>query len=83
MTHYRIERIKELFVMLKSGYDWCQRNKHDQVGTEELLKRSKLIFRELENLGVARIFSEALLIFGPLVTDKLVQQFDEKGESDS
>lgn len=75
MNHSHTERVKELFKILKLGYEWCQRNQHNQAGIQELLKRTEPIFQELENLGVSRTFSEALFVFGPLVTKGLVQQF--------
>lgn len=78
MSSTRIERIKELFKKLKLGYDWCQRNQHNQTGIEELFRRSEQIFEDLEKLGVSRDFSQALFNFGPLITEKLVQQFKDK-----
>ncbi|MBI2017434.1 hypothetical protein HYS92_00125 [Candidatus Daviesbacteria bacterium] len=53
-----------MFKKLKLGYDWCQRNQHNQTGIEELYKRTEQIFQELESLGVSRTFSEALFVFG-------------------
>lgn len=77
-SHSHIERIKELMIKLKSGYDWCQRHQDEPKRIQELFKRSEPIFVELEKLGVSRTFSESLFVFGPLVTDELVNQF--KGE---
>lgn len=83
MNPSHIERIKELFLKLKQGHDWCQRNQHNQARIEELFKRSETIFQELESLGVSREFSQALFIFGPLMTNELVNQFREGGENKS
>ncbi len=80
MNNYRINRIRELFIKLKSGYDWYQKNKHNQTGVNELFTRSEPIFEELEQLGVSKMFSESLLIFGPLITEELLQQFEDKDD---
>lgn len=79
MNPSRTERIRELFLKLKQGRDWCQRNQHNQQRIQELFKRSEPIFLELENLGVARVFSEALLIFGSKTIDELIEQFEPRG----
>ncbi len=79
MTPSRTERVRELFLKLKQGRDWCQRNQHSQQRIQELFERSEPIFLELENLGVARVFSEALLIFGSKAIDELVKQFKPIG----
>lgn len=78
MSHFRIERIRELFIKLKQGYDWCQKNEANKKRTYELFDRSEFIFKELESLGVSRSFSATLFIFGIPVTDDLVNQFNEE-----
>ena len=80
MIHSHTERIKELFIKLKLGYDWCQKNRHNQMGVNELFRRSEPIFEELKSLGVSRQFSVSLLIFGPLITEELLQQFEDKDD---
>lgn len=77
MTHPHIERVQELFKKLKTGHDWIMRHEDDTDQVQGLLDRSKVIVDELERLGVSRGFSTTLLIFGPLVTKSLVQQFEE------
>jgi hypothetical protein len=78
MNHSRIERIRELFMKLKSGYDWCNRNKRNEAKKMELFERSKDIFDELEELGVCRSFSACIFFFSPEINDKLINQFGEK-----
>ncbi len=80
MNPSRIERIKELFLKLKVGYDWCHKNESYEKRQFELFDRSKPIFDELEQLGVSRSFSSTLFFFGPAITDELVQQFKEEAK---
>lgn len=74
----RINRIKELFIKLKLGHGWYVRHENDLTGVNELFRRSEPIFEELETLSVSRNFSESLLIFGPLITNELLRQFEQK-----
>lgn len=78
MNNSRIERIRELFLKLKSGYDWCNKNKRNEARKMELFERSKDIFDELEGYGVSRSFSACVFFFSPEINDKLVNQFEIK-----
>lgn len=78
MNPTHIERIRELFIKLKKGYDWCHKNEANMKFQFVLFERSESIFKELEELGVHRQFSACLFFFGPLVTDELVNQFKNK-----
>lgn len=68
---------------LRKGHNWARENLdtdyQPDIKWQELYSRSIPIFEELEKLGVERTFSEALLVFGPLVTDSFVSQFKEAG----
>jgi len=72
----RLNRIRGLFLKLKSGFDYMEKHPDNVEKNEVLIERAKSIFEELEKLGVSQEFSKALLIFGPLVTDELVNQFE-------
>lgn len=78
MNPSHIERIRELFIKIKQGYDWCQKSEANMNRRDELFERSIPIFKELEELGVSRPFSDSLFYFGPLVTDELVKQFNDE-----
>lgn len=78
MNPSRIEQIKELFLKLKKGHFWYMRHQDETERIKELLNRSEPIFKELESLGVDKTFSLNLLIFGPLVTDELVNKFENQ-----
>lgn len=80
MNPTRIERIRELLLILKQGYDWCHKNKRNEERKYDLFDRSMPIFKELETLDVSRSFSACVFFFGLEITDKLVNQFEEKGE---
>lgn len=75
----RIEKIRELFLKLESGYDWCHKNEKNEAKKMELFERSIPIFEELEKLGVSRSFSACIYFFAPEITDTLVKQFNEGG----
>jgi len=77
-----LTRIKELFITLKQGHDWLERYKDNNLACAELVDRSEPIFDELEGLGVSKVFSRSLLVFGPLVTDELVGQFADQGKQE-
>lgn len=74
----KINKIKALFLKIKAGHNWMQRNPDDAYEIESMLERAEeLIYPELEELGVSKDFSRALLIFGPYITESLVRQFDD------
>lgn len=73
----RIDRIRELFLKLKEGFSYMEKHPDEPEKNEILIERAKPIFNELETLGVSQEFSKALLIFGPFITDKLIEQFYE------
>ena len=72
----RIERIRELFLKLKSGFDYMEKHPDNVEKNERLIKRAEPIFNELETLNVSQEFSKALLIFGPHITE-ILEQFEE------
>lgn len=78
MNPSRIEQIKELFIKLKQGYDWCHKNEANMKRQFDLFDRSEPIFKKLEELGVSRQFSACLFFFGSEVTDELTNQFKEE-----
>lgn len=80
MNNSRIERIKELFLKLETGYEWCHKNEKNEAKKMELFNRSRSIFDELENLGVSRSFSACVFFFCPKITDELLNQFKNGGE---
>lgn len=69
-------RIKELFLKLKAGHNWMRNNPSKVKENEALIERAKPIFDELEELGVSQEFSKALLIFGGIVDDQTIKQFE-------
>ena len=78
---YRTEKetkLKELFNKLVSAHKWMERNPDEVEECEGLIERSVTIYDELEKLGVSREFGECVLIFGPHVSGKLVNQFLEE-----
>ncbi len=80
MNPSHIERIKELFLILKTAYEWSNKNECNKARQMELFDRSKPLFDELETLGVSRQFSATVFFFGPEINEKLVNQFKDGGE---
>jgi len=64
-----MKRIKEIFTKIKEGHLlWV---KHDDAYKARLEKAFEPFFVELEQLGVARHFSQALLFYGAEFVDSL------------
>lgn len=75
ITHSRMERIKELFLKLKSDYDLCHKDGESQKLKDKLFAENKPIFEELESIGVNTQFSATLFFFGSDITDQMLNQF--------
>ena len=73
----RIDRVKELFLKLKEGFKYMEKNPDNVEKNQRLIERAKPIFDELETLGVSQEFSKALLIMGGIVDNPTVEQFIE------
>lgn len=64
-----MERIKEIFAKLKQGHEHYKNG--DDAFKKRIEKAFEPMFDELETLGVARHFSEALLFFGKEFVDSV------------
>lgn len=63
----KMKRIKEIFAKIKEGHPLWKKN--NDAYKKRLEKAFDPLFIELEKLGVARDFSEALLFFGKEFVD--------------
>ena len=71
----RVDRVKELFIKLKNGFDWMESHPDNVAGIEALIERAKPILDELESLGVDRPYATALFFFGGIVNQQFLDQF--------
>lgn len=73
----RLIRVRELFLKLRVGHLWLMES--ETVKRRKIIiERSEPIFTELQSLGVGRLFSIALLEFGPEITNSIVGQWENR-----
>ncbi len=75
----KIERIKQIFQKLKEGHRYYEHG--DNAYRIKLTDACEPLFTELETLGVARHFSESLLIWGKEFVDSVVLESRDRKEA--
>lgn len=75
----KIDRIRQLFQKLKEGHRYYEHGDNDY--RIRLSEACEPIFVELETLGVARHFSESLLIWGKEFVDSVVLESRDRKEA--
>ncbi len=77
----KMDKIKEIFIKLKRGHSFYI--KGNMAYKMRIEKAFEPFLIELEELGVARYFSQALLFFGKEFVDSIVSQCESSGDSGS
>lgn len=75
----KIERIKQIFQKIKEGHRYYEHG--DNAYRIRLSEAFEPFFTELETLGVARHFSESLLIWGKEFVDSVVLESRDRKEA--
>lgn len=79
MDTEKLQKIKSLFIKIKEGHRYYESGDNDY--RIRLSKAFEPIFIQLETLGVARHFSEALLIWGKEFVDSVVLESRDRKEA--
>ena len=73
----RLSAIKEYLTTLKKGFLWMKTHPDEVVGNQAMIERAKTaLFPKGKQLGVSQEFSVALLVFGPSIDWKIINQFN-------